>query len=232
MTKKWFWLSIVIGVIVFVGGPLFIQYNHWPRGSNGNGDWLSFWGSYLGVVPSGIIAFVVAKYQIDRDEIRRKNLDKHLLYVNNLSSINVKLRKLDSVFEYGITNRYLLNDEFKNIGEVGVAKDDNLKSRMEMLSDYLHKRNVFSLLDELLLDIDMMSKVRGTAIQDNVKSLKSEMNKTSVLFSDLLSDIDKTDYGRTINTRILEHYRNSYDLYHETLEIIAEEIYGDTNESA
>lgn len=65
MNKKWFWLlMVVLGAVIFVGGPLFVQYTHWPQGTTGHGDWLSFWGSYLGIIPSGLIAVFVASYQI------------------------------------------------------------------------------------------------------------------------------------------------------------------------
>lgn len=77
MNKKWFWFLIVLGAVVFVGGPLFVQYNHWPQGTKGHGDWLSFWGSYLGVVPSGLIAYLVARYQIEKDN-QAKDHDKIL----------------------------------------------------------------------------------------------------------------------------------------------------------
>lgn len=97
---------------------------------------------------------------------------------------------------------------------------------MYTLSDYLYKLNVFSLLDELLLDIDMMPKIRGTNIQANIKSINTEMHTVSSLFSDFFREIDRVDYGCTINTNVIEHYRNAYDLYHETLGIIAKRIYG------
>lgn len=226
MNKKSFWFLTVLGAVVFVGGPLFVQYNHWPQGAKGHGDWLSFWGSYLGVIPSGLIAFAVAKYQIECDKIRQKEHDNHNQYINNLSSVNAKLRKMDKVFEYGISNRYLLNDEFDKVGEIGVVNDSDLKNRMYNLSDYLYKLNIFSLLDELLLDIDMMPNIRGTNIQANIKSINTEMNTASSLFSDFFREIDRVDYGCTINTKVIEHYRNAYDLYRETLGIIAKRIYG------
>lgn len=36
---------------------------------NGSDDgWLGFWGSYLGIIPSGLIAYGVARYQIVKDQ--------------------------------------------------------------------------------------------------------------------------------------------------------------------
>lgn len=220
------WILIAISITIFFVSPILVQYTNIIPGSKGNGDWLSFWGSYLGVIPSGLIAFAVAKYQIECDKTDQKDRDNHKQYVDNLSSVNAKLRKLDKVFEYGISQRYLMNDEFDKFEEIGVVKDEDLKNRMYTLSDYLYKLNIFSLLDELLLDIDMMPNVRGTDIQANIKSINVEMNTASSLFSDFFREIDRVDYGCAINTKVIKHYRNAYDLYHETLRIIAKRIYG------
>lgn len=70
------WIWIAISVAIFVGGPLLVQYGHFIPGSRGNGDWLSFWGSYLGIIPSGLIAYAVARVQIDK---QREN-DSELIF--------------------------------------------------------------------------------------------------------------------------------------------------------
>ncbi|ARN64098.1 hypothetical protein BMS97_01585 [Leuconostoc mesenteroides subsp. mesenteroides] len=89
MNKKWFWFLIVLGAVVFVGGPLFVQYNHWPQGTKGHGDWLSFWGSYLGVVPSGIIAALVAGTQIkESNKQNHENAMQSLKVMNNTKLLN------------------------------------------------------------------------------------------------------------------------------------------------
>lgn len=59
-----FWLLSIIAILAFTVGPMLVQYNHWSLGYRGSGDWLSFWGSYLGIIPSGIIASLVASNQI------------------------------------------------------------------------------------------------------------------------------------------------------------------------
>lgn len=87
-------------------GPILVQYTHWPKGSDGNGDWLGFWGSYLGMIPSGLIVYMVASYQIksQRDDtqymeytakrvsfhidiVKKANGKKYLL-VENMSNCN------------------------------------------------------------------------------------------------------------------------------------------------
>ncbi|WP_273716266.1 hypothetical protein [Leuconostoc mesenteroides] len=87
-------ITIIVGLIIFVGGPLFVQYTHWPHGSSGNGDWLSFWGSYLGVIPSGMIAYIVAKVQI-RDSKESERLQRNEThYLDELRALYMSLVKL------------------------------------------------------------------------------------------------------------------------------------------
>ena len=82
-----FWLLSIIAILAFAAGPMLIQYNHWSLGYRGSGDWLSFWGSYLGVVPSGIIAALVAGVQI-----KESNKQNHENAMQNLNAIkNTKL---------------------------------------------------------------------------------------------------------------------------------------------
>ncbi|MCC8439877.1 hypothetical protein CRI85_05955 [Leuconostoc pseudomesenteroides] len=86
MNKKWFWfLMVVLGVVIFVGGPLLVQYTQWPQGTTGHGDWLGFWGSYLGIIPSGLIAYLVAKQQIDSERVTSA-----LAYEKNLKDSRVR----------------------------------------------------------------------------------------------------------------------------------------------
>lgn len=78
--------GVVVILIAFVSVPLAIQL-HWTPvyelakllTPNNRSDWLSFWGSYLGVIPSGLIAALVAGYQIEaankqNDEARKQDL--------------------------------------------------------------------------------------------------------------------------------------------------------------
>ncbi|MGR8808677.1 hypothetical protein [Leuconostoc citreum] len=83
MRKILIWILISLGVLtlvfIFFGVPVLVQYFGILAGTKGNGDWLSFWGSYLGVIPSGLIAALVAGYQIkaankQNDEARKQDL--------------------------------------------------------------------------------------------------------------------------------------------------------------
>lgn len=83
MNKFLFWFLFVLGIVVFIGGPIFVQFVRLPTGTVGNGDWLGFWGSYLGVMPAGLIAYAVAWYQIDYEKSveQKRQLENGLPYV-------------------------------------------------------------------------------------------------------------------------------------------------------
>lgn len=158
MTKKWFWLSIVIGVIVFVGGPLFIQYNHWPRGSNGNGDWLSFWGSYLGIIPSGLIAYYVASYQINQQvsKDREKQMDALLPYFN-----------VDKLI-HGIETTFIGNVSFDLIVS---AKESNLPILYVETNTYLKSQTKGDDLEKIRTSIGHMFPNKSMTIKINTDDI-------------------------------------------------------------
>lgn len=84
MSKKLFWVLLVSGIVVFIGGPLLVQYIRRPIGTTGNGDWLGFWGSYLGVIPSGLIAYFVAKFQIGEQKKVDRQQKNREVYLRDL----------------------------------------------------------------------------------------------------------------------------------------------------
>lgn len=83
MKKKYItYILYTLILATFVIVPVLVEYV-WDIPS-GKGDWLSFWGSYLGIIPSGLIAYFVAKYQIDKEHkfmIEEKNRE-YLPYFN------------------------------------------------------------------------------------------------------------------------------------------------------
>ncbi|KAA8445031.1 hypothetical protein [Weissella paramesenteroides] len=71
LKKYWRLIIVIFLIFIFIGVPVLIQchvafiYNPVKKMTPGDrGDWLQFWGSYLGVLPSGVIAALVAGYQI------------------------------------------------------------------------------------------------------------------------------------------------------------------------
>lgn len=89
-------------IVLIIGIPLAIQ-RHWgvfyklalwaTPGNHGN--WMSFWGSYLGVISSGIIAFSVAKFEIDHsNEKERQRIigDRYIKDLREMRNLLLKFR--------------------------------------------------------------------------------------------------------------------------------------------
>lgn len=92
---------------------IFAALNDWPIKFPSPGEWVGFWGSYLGVIPSGLIAYVVAKVQIDyqkKVEEKRREQDKK---IDNLEKLEKCLRRLQP----WVTSVKLLNEMMKITGE-------------------------------------------------------------------------------------------------------------------
>ena len=170
MNKKWFWFLIVLGAVIFVSGPLFVQYNHWSLGYRGSGDWLGFWGSYFGVVPSGLIAYLVAKYQIDNN----KTLEEKKKFENSLpyAQIQYYTESYSGVFTYEIEYRIASYDGrplmFKVFLNTKMA--DDTTSRHEIIGnkeDGLLKLNFSASVISYALEIIMFNGVKVFVTDNN-----------------------------------------------------------------
>lgn len=88
------WVSLLILLFIFIAIPIFIQLHlgwvydlaiYVTRGNHSN--WLQFWGSYLGVIPSGLIAWLVASKQIKSDRENSKIQHIESMYLDDLRQI-------------------------------------------------------------------------------------------------------------------------------------------------
>ena len=102
-------IFLVLLFLVFVFLPLFVQmhfglpYQLATSLTQGNhSDWLQFWGSYLGVIPAGLIAYAVARYQIESDKRERSTEEsiKNLPYLTIDLDQPVRYYKQDNVYNY------------------------------------------------------------------------------------------------------------------------------------
>lgn len=92
--------GIVIGVLVgtLLVWPAIIEFENFgikswlSRNSSGHGgDWLQFWGAYLGIIFSGSLALYIS-YKDKKQERKNKSID---LYLEDLRNINRELSSLD-----------------------------------------------------------------------------------------------------------------------------------------
>ena len=100
--NKYKYVYFIVFIVLIIGIPLAIQ-RHWGAfyklalwATPGNhGNWMSFWGSYLGVISSGIIAFSVAKFEIDHsDEKERQRIigDRYIKDLREMRNLLLKYR--------------------------------------------------------------------------------------------------------------------------------------------
>lgn len=86
---KW---TYVIAILCFIVVPVLVEYSSVLYGQHKiQGDWLNFWGSYLGIIPSGLIAYFVAKFQIA--DTKESDYMNHIqqLYLTDLRDIKNQL---------------------------------------------------------------------------------------------------------------------------------------------
>lgn len=214
-----------MGILFFVGGPLFVQYNYWPSGSSGNGDWLGFWGSYLGIIPSGLIAFAVASFQISNEQKRFKEQLNQTKYVENLMEISGKIRELDSVFEYGYSYQYLFKTRSEAKTFYNGLDGEELENMMKNLTNYMYEEKVFNRLATLLLDIEMMPRVRESEIYKSIYELRDKIIDLSNWFVHINSERVPVGEGENAYISLVDKYKSCNEQHRKVLKQIADEAY-------
>lgn len=209
MNKKWFWFLIVLGAVVFVGGPLFVQYNHWPQGTKGHGDWLSFWGSYLGVVPSGIIAALVAGAQIkESNKQNHENAMQSLKVMNNTKLLNyyydiksslaksfIILKEIENIRDIGALYKFLCLQQrqaFDVVNLQTLLKENNV---LHLNVNTVHVNNDLKELSETLMEytgnlilVERMIKLYAASIDEERNMLENKVDEAVLnMYADYVS---------------------------------------------
>lgn len=140
-------------MLFLVGIPLLVEIGITLFPWNGSDDgWLGFWGSYLGIIPSGLIAYFVAKVQIDaeKNNYRKNHLEDMLLddlrelygYLANFKE-SVERFSFDTTVEVEEINYFIRTSqenmmfcaEMENV--ISRAPNYNKKSNIEILVSHL-----------------------------------------------------------------------------------------------
>lgn len=211
VNKKMFWFLIILGVIIFVGGPLFVQYNHWPQGSNGNGDWLSFWGSYLGIIPSGLIAFFVSKNETSKqykNELKKKidfedlqrviSINQNLIQLTNrFTEINknIKLIQVNGLHPL-IQPMYDTQGNYTNLVQKHIIQQiiQRIKQNIPLINNHDKVQEYIDKIEDNFQQMESTINTRNEDIfreqfefmQDNVKYLKKYIDN-------IIKEIKKLD---------------------------------------
>lgn len=67
---KWIYITLIVFLFAI---PILVEFIPIMGGNNNTrGDWLGFWGSYLGIIPAGLITYFM--YLKEREIDRKKNM--------------------------------------------------------------------------------------------------------------------------------------------------------------
>lgn len=170
-----FIVGIIIGLIVFVGGPLFVQYTQWLPGSNGNGDWLGFWGSYLGIIPSGLIAWLVATKQINSSKENEKKNYMEKLYLEDLRKIK------QYVIEWGFSGSFGYPYDIKAERPKQIHESD--MHRIRKVLNIKQTKNYFDVIEHPIFDmkkiVEGLPNDKKILFKEYIDKLDFEINKFS-----------------------------------------------------
>ncbi len=154
---------------------------HMTHGSHS--DWLQFWGSYLGVIPSGLIAWLVASKQIQSDRENSKVQHIESMYLDDLRQIQKILLlhhfsgqwqfPYDGTFEGSFTSPEIkmFRGTFLNISRKGdkeVIKTDRLFDIKTIVHGLpLSKRQMFQpIVDTMCDEILKLVSYKPSEFQD------------------------------------------------------------------
>lgn len=168
---------------------------------------LGFWGSYLGIVPAGLIAYYVAQYQVERqakeiaknryDELTLKELEKFnellkmmspwnsIIMALNVIGSNSKLSKdtLLKIYNVSETEKQynsFLYTEILNISRRFSREDEIFKTGKTFASYYVDIGTKIKLLDMVA-----KQKMEYDFSEEQFDELITEIKEVEKLYSDL-----------------------------------------------
>ena len=194
---KWRYLVLIIGTIILV--PILMDsliLGNQIQSNATNGEWIGFFGSYLGAVVGGMITLFVMFKTLDENKKTERRKEK----INYLSSI------IDLFLEYIRS----IEDELNMIALMKQAiSSKNDKEIKEYYIDYFDKRGESVKLNNkiTLLRNDRITEIFNE-ITDIFKNLE-EVTKTSYENRDSVEELEKegkvaSDKVRKLRSEILE----------------------------
>lgn len=191
---------------------IFAALNDWPIKFPSPGDWVGFWGSYLGVIPSGLIAALVAGYQIkaankQSDEARKQELiimrnTKIVDYLYEIKGSVSKSKIILDTSEANLSDKfmfdYLKKDEYNLFGEM------NLKVLMD-------QNNHLYFLTGIVFDI-VTDKKFFEGLMEYTKNLKLLQNFTMFYEREFKSEFVPNGSGDMESTKLFNEIRDEEKL--------------------
>lgn len=214
LKKYWRLIIVIFLIFIFIGVPVLIQchvafiYNPVKKMTPGDrGDWLQFWGSYVGVLPSGVIAASVAGYQIKAaNKQSNQSRQQELIMMRNSKLIDycyemkndtsksivileTRIQLETKVFvEKRQLTAYRYN-YFKFIGSANIFEDNNYESLKKANNNIYFITNVLS----NLLDQEMFEE-------------QNKYSKNLVLLERFLDSYERYKIGNLLTVDTIEEF--------------------------
>lgn len=216
---------LVVLLIIFIAVPLIIQM-HWTPfyqfaklltpGDKSN--WLQFWGSYLGVLPSGLIAALVAGYQIksankQSDKARQQELtimknSKLVDYCYEMKSfVSRSIVILDTIIKLEtsvslddilmLSNRYKY---FMSKDDANIFEDNNFTSLKKANNNIYFITNILSnLMGPEMLDEQNRYTKNVIFLERFLNSYKQHMENNKFTMDDIQECPNLTEMDKQLN---------------------------------
>ncbi|MFT8911323.1 hypothetical protein [Leuconostoc pseudomesenteroides] len=208
--------AIILSLIIILGIPEVLgMFLH--KGAT-NGDWLQFWGTYLGIIFSVVLTLYVTnqEYQFDRENNRSNHVSE--IYLSTLIEINEKMSEI--MWEYSRLRNGLSfqksNNEYYKYAQMSraiksIQSQDAERHRAEIFNllaiipidrkyifsqNILDWKNIYLKLsdNELPNDWSAYNDVKNEPGRDNINWFKTELDKSQVeaigLAKDWLTNYD------------------------------------------
>lgn len=204
-------LSYLIAIVSFIIVPVSVEYSSLFYGKHQvQGDWLSFWGSYLGMIPSGLIAYFIAKQQVafqakiqKKTNSERLKLEKSTKIYQKAMSIRSDLRGAGQ--EYRMMNHIILcnkENEVKNIDGKNIRR---------IINSAFGENKIFSIIgtiDEIVYEIESY-KILEKNICFTDKQLET-LDEYQQTLKDSYDNVLRDDYYNDVETEEPYPYTESY----------------------
>lgn len=132
--QEWIFFTLMI---LFIAIPVSIQILQLCQFNKLKGDWLGFWGNYLGFLPTGVAGYLVYKFQIERD--KHINLNGALKAHTDASK-----KQIDSTikqFEYLLQSLDYQRSQLRE--KVIILPEEMVSFHLKINESMLHETNLF-----------------------------------------------------------------------------------------
>lgn len=181
---KWIYITLIVFLFAI---PILVEFIPIMGGNNNTrGDWLGFWGSYLGIIPAGLITYFM--YLKEREIDRKKNMSLLLVKDTDLFiSQCIDLRNAIEAFEkdvYVSTTNVpgFYNTQSKAMDDL-ITFDEEISSISEqeipVFGDELRKEIISEINETISKGFVIIGESQNTIeLQNKVDEINKELYKT------------------------------------------------------